>query len=529
MRRTPYLLLAATFCLVAATLHMNVHAEPRPTSVNERIAERVEAAIPEKAPAEPKAKRRVLVFYRTAGFRHGSIPVGNHALAKMGEKTGAYEAVVSDDIAMFEPENLAQFDVVIMNNTTGEVFLPSNPTEEDRKREARVKEALLEFVRGGNGLVGIHAATDTLYQWAEYGRMIGAYFTSHPWHTTVPVKVDDSESPLMAMFPKDGFQIHDEIYQFADRRGTGQPYSRSRLRVLMSLDENKMDVSRGGRPDNDYALSWIRQEEMGRVFYTALGHRDEIFWNPQVLAHLLAGIQYAAGDLEADATPSNPPEEPERPHNTLSKEEKEAGWKLLFDGQSTEHWRGFHRQALPDGWQAVDGTLARVARGGDIVTVEQFDHFDLKLDWKVSPRGNSGIFFRVAENHDGQRFGSVWHTGPEYQILDDARHGDGRNRLTSAGSNYAMHAPAHDVVRPAGEWNRARLIVHGDRVEHYLNGRLIVRYDLGSEEWKRLFQASKFRNHAGYGRMPIGHIALQDHGDAVWFRNIKIRKLEAPE
>lgn len=309
-RNAMFSTLTAAFLLVGLLpVMLPGHAAAR---VSDEVAERIDKAIPDEPHAEPAEKRRVLVFYRTAGFRHGAIPIGNHALARMGEKTGAYEAVVSDDIAMFEPENIAQFDVIIMNNTTGEVFLPRNATDEDRERDARLKEAFLEHIRGGKGLVGIHAATDTLYQWPEYGKMIGAYFTSHPWHTEVPVRLDDAESPLTAMFPREGFSINDEIYQFAPRGGTGQPYCRTRLRVLLSLDETKFDVSRGGREDDDYALSWIRTEGEGRVFYTAFGHRNEIFWNPQMLSHILAGIQFAAGDLETDATPSEPAQEKEK-------------------------------------------------------------------------------------------------------------------------------------------------------------------------------------------------------------------------
>ncbi len=219
----------------------------------------------------------------------------------------------------------------------------------------------------------------------------------------------------------------------------------------------------------------------------------------------------------------------DRPHNTLTEKEQKAGWRLLFDGETAEQWRGFHREDLPEGWQVVDGTLARVARGGDIITREKFEHFDLKIDWKIAPRGNSGIFFRVVEQHEGRRFGAVWHVGPEYQILCDARRGDRPPGKTHAGANYDLHAPKHDVVRPTGEWNQARLVVHGDRVEHYLNGKKIVSYEIGSEEWEQLVAGTKFRNHPFYGRIPVGHIALQDHGSGVWFRNIRIRELDPPK
>jgi hypothetical protein len=207
-------------------------------------------------------------------------------------------------------------------------------------------------------------------------------------------------------------------------------------------------------------------------------------------------------------------------HNTLTERERAEGWRLLFDGRTTEGWRNFRGQGLRDGWQVVDGTLSRVGPGGDIVTVDQYDSFELTLDWKIERRGNSGVFFHVQETS-----GSVWHTGPEMQILDDDAHPDGRTPLTSVGSNYALHAPSSKAANPIGEWNSARLIVRGRQVEQWLNGTRVVQYELGSPEWERLVAASKFSEHAGYGRAGRGHIALQDHGDPVSFRNIKIRPL----
>jgi hypothetical protein len=207
------------------------------------------------------------------------------------------------------------------------------------------------------------------------------------------------------------------------------------------------------------------------------------------------------------------------PPNTLSAEERAAGWRLLFDGRTTNGWRGFRQDGMPDGWQVVDGALTRVAAAGDIITTEQFASFELALEWRVAPGGNSGIFFHVTEDAD-----YVWQTGPEMQVLDDAGHRDGLLPETSAGSNYALHAPAHDVVRPAGEWNAVRLVVRGDHVEHWLNGALIVAYELGSEDWERRVAASKFADMPAYGRARRGHIALQDHGDRVEFRSIKVRE-----
>lgn len=224
----------------------------------------------------------------------------------------------------------------------------------------------------------------------------------------------------------------------------------------------------------------------------------------------------AASVASAQSTTTNP----YAPPNVLSSDELAQGFRLLFDGTSTNGWRGFRQATTPEGWQAVDGALTRVGRGGDIVTVDQFESFELRLQWKVAPRGNSGIMFRVDERSE-----RTYHSGPEMQVLDDAGHPDGGSRLTSAGSNYGLHAALAGTVRPAGEWNDVRLIVHGNHVEHWLNGVKVVEYQLGSPDWEALVRQSKFAQWPEYGRARRGHIALQDHGDWVAFRSIRIREL----
>jgi hypothetical protein len=206
--------------------------------------------------------------------------------------------------------------------------------------------------------------------------------------------------------------------------------------------------------------------------------------------------------------------------NTLTAAEKSDGWRLLFDGQTVKGWRGFRSDPPPAGWKAMDGALVRDGGGGDIMTVEQFGDFELRLDWKIAKGGNSGIMFRVTQ--DGA---STYETGPELQVLDNAGHKDGGNSMTSAGSNYALHAPVRDVTRPVGEWNEVRLVVNGAHVEHWMNGVKLLEYELWSPDWTARMTASKFAKMPHYGRARRGHIALQDHGDPVWYRNIKIKPL----
>jgi hypothetical protein len=207
-------------------------------------------------------------------------------------------------------------------------------------------------------------------------------------------------------------------------------------------------------------------------------------------------------------------------HNTLTEAERAAGWRLLFDGRSTDGWRSFRSDTISAGWQVQDGALTRVGQGGDIVTRDLFENFELVLEWNVAPGGNSGIFYHVADMG-----GAVYETGPEMQVLDDARHDDGKSPLTSAGAVFGIYPTRRGVVKPAGEWNQARILVRGPHVEHWLNGRRVAVYELWSEDWKQRVKDSKFKQWQGYGLSSRGRIALQDHGDRVAYRDIKIRAL----
>jgi len=207
-------------------------------------------------------------------------------------------------------------------------------------------------------------------------------------------------------------------------------------------------------------------------------------------------------------------------HNTLTAEERAQGWRLLFDGQQITEWRGFRKEGVPTGWQVVDAAITRTGEGGDLITVDQFADFELALEWKVAAGGNSGIMFRVTEDGD-----QTYYSGPEMQVLDDAGHPDGASRLTSAGSNYALHPAPEGVAKPAGEWNAVRIVARGAHIEQWLNGVKVVEYELWAPEWEELVKNSKFAEWPAYGRAKRGHIALQDHGDWVAYRDIKVRAL----
>ncbi|HEY6808796.1 MAG TPA: DUF1080 domain-containing protein [Gemmatimonadales bacterium] len=222
----------------------------------------------------------------------------------------------------------------------------------------------------------------------------------------------------------------------------------------------------------------------------------------------------------AATAPAAPPTPTPAPLNTLTPAEEAAGWKLLFDGKTTAGWRGYQMDSMPSGWQVVNGELTRVAPATDILTRDQYANFELELDWKISPGGNSGIFYRGSEEDN-----AIYWSAPEMQVLDDAKHPDGHSRLTAAGSDYALYPSPAGVVKPAGEWNHVRIVVNGNHVEHWLNGVYVVEYVLGSADWTAKVAASKFAPHVHYGKNTTGYIGLQDHGDWVAYRNIKVRVL----
>jgi len=205
-----------------------------------------------------------------------------------------------------------------------------------------------------------------------------------------------------------------------------------------------------------------------------------------------------------------------------AKESKKDSWKQLFDGKDTSQWRGYKATTFPTkGWRVEDGTLRHVSGegGGDLITVDKFSDFELRFEWKVAPGANSGVIYRVTEDHNAS-----YETGPEYQVLDDSKHGDGKNPKTSAAALYALIAcNAEKALKPVGEWNKARIVIKGNQAEHWLNKKKVVEYQWGGSETQKLISESKFKGMPGFAKNGTGHICLQDHGDDVWFRNIKIR------
>lgn len=213
--------------------------------------------------------------------------------------------------------------------------------------------------------------------------------------------------------------------------------------------------------------------------------------------------------------------EPGECSNALTAEEQQSGWRLLFDGQSLDQWRSYQEETVSDGWGVENGCLTRLGWGGDLITREQFGDFELKLEWRISEAGNSGIFIRGDESGS-----SIHHTGFEMQVLDNVGHSDSEDPSHRSGAYYDMIAPDHDTTQPVGYWNQVHIIARGPDVEFWLNGRQTAKFTQGSPEWQALYQASKFTDRPQYGSLLKGHIGLQDHFDKVWYRNLRILPLD---
>jgi hypothetical protein len=246
------------------------------------------AATSDKAPAKPAQPRKLLIFTLSKGwYTHESTAAGTDAFTAMGQRTGAFEATTSADLAALAAASLAKFDAVCLLNTQGDWLLDPD-----------LRQGFLDYVKGGHGLVAIHAAADSNTTWPEYAELLGANFSGATNWNRASLKLDDPASPLNAAFEGKGFNYLGETYTFR------APYSRDKLHILFSMDWEASRLGGGNRPDNDFAFSWIHAYGQGRVFYCAFGHNPQDFSNAPLAQHFLAGIQYALGDLKADATPS---------------------------------------------------------------------------------------------------------------------------------------------------------------------------------------------------------------------------------
>ncbi|MFI0511058.1 ThuA domain-containing protein [Streptomyces sp. WSLK1-5] len=410
-----------------------------------------------QAAADPAYK--ILVFSRTAGFRHSSIDDGIAALQALGTQNN-FTVDASEDPQAFTTGNLGQYKAVVFLSTTGDVLGDAQQT------------AFEQYIKGGGGYVGIHAAADTEYDWLFYEGLAGALFHSHPAIQTATVKVEDRAHDSTAHLGAT-WQRTDEWYNYRTN-------PRQTAHVLASLDESSYT---GGNMSGDHPIVWCKDYQGGRAFYTGGGHTDESFSDVAFRRHLLGGIRWAAGMTEADCRP-------------------ETGYTSLFDGSSTTGWK----QAGPGGFTLADGSLTSYGGLGMLwYSAKEFTgDYSLKLDWKMTGDDNSGVLIGFPASDDPW---SAVNNGYEIQI--DAT--DAADRTTGAvyGFKSADLAARDTALNPPGEWNTYELKVTGERLEILLNG----------------VKINDFTNTDPVRSLQQGYIGIQNHGDGddVAFRNIRIK------
>ncbi|MEU4658745.1 ThuA domain-containing protein [Streptomyces sp. NPDC023723] len=404
--------------------------------------------------------KKVLVFSRTAGFRHDAIPEGIAALKEIGTPAGI-TVTATEEAGQFTTANLAKYDAVVFLSTTGDVL------------NAGQQAAFENYVRGGGGYLGVHAAADTEYDWRFYGALVGAYFDSHPAQQQATVRVEDHDHPATAHLD-DTWVRTDELYNYRTN-------PRDRVKVLATLDET---TYQGGTMKGDHPIAWCQSYEGGRSFYTGLGHTKESYAEEAFRAHLLGGLQYATGQVKADCKP-------------------DQGYRKIFNGQTLDGWK----QAGPGTFDVKDGTLESNGGMGLLwYQAKELKSYSLKLDWKMRGDDNSGIFVGFPASDDPW---SAVNKGYEIQI--DAT--DAADRTTGAVYSFkSADIKARDqVLRPPGQWNSYEIKVQGERLQVFLNG----------------VRINDFTNTDPERSLTDGYLGLQNHGaaDKVSFRDIQLREL----
>jgi type 1 glutamine amidotransferase len=364
----------------------------------------------------------VLVFHKTAGFQHPSIPAGVDAIRRLGQENG-FAVTATTNAKQFTTANLARFQAVVFLSTTGDVLNP------------RQQAAFESYIAGGGGFVGVHAAADTEYDWAWYGGLVGAYFHSHPRNQTARVLVEDRANASTSHLPQVWTRF-DEWYNY-------RANPRAKVKVLASLDES----SYSGGTMGDHPITWCHDYRGGRAWYTGLGHTAESYADPDFTRMLLGGIRTAGGASTADCRP-------------------ETGYTPIFDGSqaSLDQWR----QAGPGGFTLADGTLTSQGGMGLLwFPVQTFDNYSLKIDWMMPGDDNGGVFIGFPDPQ-----GDPWNPVSQgHEIQVDATDAD---PTRTTGSVYSFQAPdiaARDAaLNPPGQWNTYEIGVHRQRVEIWLNG-----------------------------------------------------------
>ncbi|GAA2459834.1 ThuA domain-containing protein [Streptomyces lavendulocolor] len=408
-----------------------------------------------------RTAKRVLVFSRTAGFRHDSIPAGIAALKELGASSNI-TVDATETAAQFTTSNLARYDAVVFLSTTGDVL------------DDAQQKAFEHYVATGGGYVGVHAAADTEYDWEFYGGLVGARFASHPHVQSATVRAEDHQHPATAHLPAAGWERTDEWYDYRTN-------PRGQARILATLDETTYE---GGTMKGDHPIAWCRSYEGGRAFYTGGGHTAASYAEPAFRQHLLGGLRYATGQVKADCSPR-------------------AGHRPLFNGHTLDGWK----QAGPGRFTVVDGELRTEGGMGMLwYRAKELSSYSLKLDWKMTGDDNSGVFVGFPASDDPW---SAVNKGYEIQI--DAT--DAADRTTGAVYGFkSANLKARDrVLRPPGQWNHYEIKVQGERLQVFLNGVKI-------NDFTNTDPARSLRD----GHIGIQNHGADDH---VSFRDIQLKEL----
>jgi glucose/arabinose dehydrogenase/type 1 glutamine amidotransferase len=406
-----------------------------------------------------KNGKKVLVFSKTAGYRHDAIPEGIAALKQLGAPAGI-TVTATEEAKQFTTANLAKYDAVAFMSTTGDVL------------NAEQQTAFENYIKNGGGYLGVHAAADTEYDWQFYGGLVGAYFASHPAIQQATVRVEDHDHPATAHLD-DTWVRTDELYNYRSN-------PRERAKVLATLDET---TYQGGTMKGDHPIAWCQSYEGGRSFYTGLGHTKESYADEAFRAHLLGGLQYATGQVKADCKP-------------------DKGYRKIFNGQTLDGWK----QAGPGTFDIKDGTLESNGGMGLLwYQAKELKSYSLTLDWKMRGDDNSGIFVGFPASDDPW---SAVNKGYEIQI--DAT--DAADRTTGAVYSFkSANIKARDqVLRPPGQWNSYEIKVQGERLQVFLNGVKINDFTNKDPERSLTDGYIGLQNHGAADKVSFRNIQLKE-------------------
>ncbi len=448
-------------------------------------------------------KPTILYITTTAGYHHKACEYSVPIIKKIARESGAFDVVCSEKTDLITPEGLKTFDAVCFSNTSGD--LNKFPLSDANRN------ALVDAIKNGMPFIGVHATTDTYKDWEPFREMIGGAFKAHPWHEEVTIDIEDPAHPAAVMLPA-AWTITDEIYTFKN-------YDRSTLHVIMSLNKAS-EKGKGNRDDGDYALAWSKMYGKGRVFYTALGHRFDVWDNPLFQQHLLGGIRWALGQKQSPLTPG---------HRKVA-----AKWERIFDGATltfgTDWQSSIPKKATQAHWTVQPGGIlqghAKRGMPGSshlYYIKKQFKNFEARAQVCISPNGNSGWYFRCppASNRVGEGELKDWPTGFEFQINnhsgDPKRTGTFYPRPTLWDKDIQKYLGYDHTKDDGNVWFQMHIIAVGNHFVCTLNGTVANDY---------VHVKSRDPRHEK-GRWMEGYFSFQmhHHGTVVRFKDLEVREL----